>query len=130
MSAELTHLITVQVIDCELPDVRTDFYTWLIACGASPMLAQQPGRYVVIFSFDTKSDPRYQHAIDYLIDFAGVRARVALHIHAIEHAPGLPSPCMVDFRFRLNPADRACLDADLDARLTEQLRRVRHEGTA
>lgn len=128
MNAKLTHLITVQVIDCELPDVRADFSAWLIACGASPMLAQQPARYAVIFSFDTRSDPRYEHSIDYLTDFAAARARVALHLHAIEHAAALPSPCMVDFRFRLNPADRACLDADLDARLMEQLRRVSSEG--
>ncbi len=85
-------------------------------------------RYIMIATVDTHRDPRYIHVVEFLRSADALLAWLAVHLDTLECSAGAPAP--IDFKFLLDPTDRARVDGMLDEREREQLRRVRPRGCA
>jgi hypothetical protein len=121
------------LVDCDDPKSRGDLSGWLGAENAELVWGHRR-RYTTILSVDQGGDPRYHHTIECV---STIEDALSFIDSTMEVVSQLGSPLFggdsfgfLDMRYRLNPNDRAWIDAKLDSRNEVALREISPTGAA
>jgi hypothetical protein len=129
-AASVPAALTVLLVDREHPAAARGVVSWLGEGPAQKLMAAYAERFVMIATCETHSTPKYFHFVEFLRDADGLLAWLGVHLDSVSLMASSIAPAPVDFRFLLNPTDRARVDSMLDDREVEQLRRAPVAGQA
>jgi hypothetical protein len=129
----ITSEYVLLMVDREKPTAARALNTWV---GQEFPLPREAGRFVVIFTMDTKGDPRYLHSIDCVDSLDDAIARMIdaqefITRHSgISGLPYVPDLYLLDCRFLLAEVDQIKVDSIINENAAKVLQSQTCSGIA